>query len=369
MATNLTLDMRPRNLEEVIGLEPQVAALKKILAESGRPKPFLLTGHFGCGKTTLAYIIAREVQGWEFTGTPVVTEINAAHIRGIAGMREMADNAGNYPMTGKYQVIILDEAHQLTKDAQQVLLKEFERKDTPTVWIIATTNPEKLNEGVRDRCQAMPPLTPMGDADRAKLVARAVEYTAYAGDVKPLLEALAKAKVGSPRKILKAFEGLTNGLTAPQAVAAGAWDNLPEFFEIAMGVVFGQWDKGFTLPWIQEKGQPKQFKSVADQLKALDDQLKKKPKEEAAPAPAPEGESEEPVEEEDLQGRPEVARALRAIVAASLKNQVYKGGTKAAKASEALFILSHCTSPNPFDAGMEWAATIGGLYRVNQKLK
>ncbi len=282
----------------------------------------------------------------------------------------MADSAGNYPMVGKYQVIILDEVHQLTKDAQQVLLAVFENKNLPTVWILCTTNPEKINEGVRDRCTALPPLTQMDGATRRKLVERAAAFTKYDGDLQPFLDALAKSKVGSPRKILKAFEGLTVGLTPSQAIAAGSWENMPEYFEIAMGVVFGQWDKGYNLPWITEKetGKPKQFKSVADQLKALDDQLKKKPKEEAPAPVAGEAEGEDAVEEDDLQGRPEVARALRAIVAASLKNQVYKGGAKAQKASDALFILAHCTSPNPFDAGLEFAATVGGLFRVNQKL-
>lgn len=374
MANNLTLDLRPRVLDEVLGLEPQIAALRKILEDGKKPKPFLLTGLFGCGKTTLAYIIAREVQGWEFTGTPQVLEINAANIRGIGPMREIADGAGNYPMVGKYQVIILDEAHQLTKEAQQVLLKEFEQLARPTVWIVCTTNPEKINEGVRDRCTALPPLTGMDAPTRTKLVERAAAFAKYEGPVDAFLAELTKSRVVSPRKILKAFEGLTNGLSPQMAVAASSWDMMPEYFEIAMGVVFGQWDKPFILPWIVDVAtkQPKNFKSVADQLKALDDLLgKKKQKEETpatAPAPATEVEGEDPVEEEDTQGRPETSRALRAIVAASLKNQVYKGAAKAQKAADALFILSHCTSPNPFDAGMEWAATVGGLFRVNQKM-
>lgn len=370
MAFDLTLAMRPKNFDEVIGLEPQVAALKQILTEAAgkKPKPFLFTGMFGAGKTTLAHIIAKEVQGWEFAGTPQITEINAANIRGIGPMRELANTAGNYPMVGKYQIIILDEAHQLTKEAQQVLLKEFELGgNSPTVWILATTNPEKINEGLRDRCTPLPPFSGMDETHRRTLIDRAVAFTKYTGDVGPFLALLTKSKVQSPRKILKAFEGLTLGLTPAQAVAAGSWENLPEYFEIAMGVVFGQWEKGFTLPWIQEKGQPKQFKGVGEQLKALDEQLKKKPKEEEA-ALAPEVEGEDAVEEDDLQGRPEVARALRAIVAASLKNQVYKGGAKAQKAADALFVLAHCTSPNPFDAGLEFAATVGGLFRVNQKM-
>lgn len=369
MAANLTLEMRPATFDAVLGLKNEIAFIKKTIAECAekgiRPKPFLLKGLYGCGKTTLAYIIAKEVQGWEFTGQPQVREINAANIRGIGPMRELCETAGNYAMVGKYQVIILDEAHQLTKEAQEVLLKEFENKGTPTLWIICTTNPEKINSGVKDRCTEVQ-VVGMDEPTRAQLVGEAAEYSKYAGDFTSLLAELTKAKVQSPRKILKACEAFFNGLDAKTAVASTAFDTMPEYFEIAMGVVFGQWEKGFVLPWIQEKGKPKEFKGVGDQLKALDDLLKKKVKEATTETPA---DGEEPIEEADIEGRPEVARALRAITAASLKNQVYKGGAKAQKAADALFILSHCVSPNPFDTGLEFAATVGGLFRVWAKMQ
>jgi hypothetical protein len=90
-------------------------------------------------------------------------------------------------------------------------------------------------------------------------------------------------------------------------------------------------------------------------------------------APGPDDlviENDADVSEEDVQGKPDAARALRAIVAALLKNSIAKkadkfNAKKANKASKALDILAHCTSPNPFDVGMEWALTVGGLYKVN----
>jgi hypothetical protein len=365
--TTLNLSMRPREFSEVIGLEEQVVALRNKIATGNIPRSFLFSGPFGCGKTTLSYLVAREIQGWDFTGTPQVQEINAANITGIDGMRKLAESAGNYPMVGKYGVIILDEAHKLSKPAQELLLKEFEVPKSPTVWIICTTDPEKLIEGIRaGRCFTLQ-VRGMGDKETKELIDRAARELNHEGEYFDFVDAVRKSKVFSPRKILMAFEAYHSGIPAGQAISAMHFEALPEYFELAMGVVFGQWEKGYILPWIKEKdGSPKQFKSVADQIKALDDRLKKKPSNEtAAPAPNDDGDV---VEEEDVQGRPEVARALRAIVAASLKNQVYKGGAKSVKAADALFILSHCTSPNAFDTGMEFAATIGGLYRVNQKM-
>jgi Holliday junction resolvasome RuvABC ATP-dependent DNA helicase subunit len=363
---NLTLDMRPQAFDEIVGLEPQVKVIRAAIEQDLR-KPFLLTGSFGFGKTTLALLIAKEVQGWEFTGKPQVEIINAANYRGVDGIRELVQKASSYPMVGKYGVKVLDEAHQLTKEAQQILLNEFEKK-TPTVWILTTTNPEKLNEGLKDRCVAVPPLTGLTEENRKTLVERAVKFLGYEGATEEFLAAATKAKIVSPRKLLKALEGLIAGLTPQQSIAAATIEAAPEFHEIAMGVVYGQWEKVYTLPWMKDKaGEPIRFKGVGEQIKALEERLKRKPK--AADDTATDDAAESAVEDDDLQGKPEVARALRAITAAMLKNATLKGGAKGLKGAEALYILAHSTSPNPFDAGLEFAATVGGLYRVHLKMQ
>ena len=81
----------------------------------------MLAGPYGCGKTTLAWLIAKFMQGWDFEGQPQAQEINGANYRKIDDMRKLAEGCGAYPMVGKYGVIIMDEAQQLTKDAQQIL--------------------------------------------------------------------------------------------------------------------------------------------------------------------------------------------------------------------------------------------------------
>ena len=366
----LSLTMRPKCFSDIIGLKSQVQTLKSKLAE-GVPRGFLFTGPYGSGKTTLAYIVAREVQGWDFPPDlqPQVMQVNGANSRKIEDMRKMAQDASSYPMVGKYSVIILDEVHQLTKEAQQILLIELERTTSSTVWILATTDPEKLNQGVRDRCFTIR-VSGMEPEDRVELVQRAAAELKHTDDCSDFVKALDKAKIVSPRKILMAFELFHNGLTAQQAIGAMSYEVLPEYFEIAQGIVYGKWESGYTLPWLKEKdGSAKKFNPVGEQLKALEEHLKGKPKAAAASEPAADDAEPDAVDEEDLQGKPDVARALRAIVAASLKNQVYKGGAKAVRASEALHILAHCCSPSAFDTGLEFAATIGGLFRVNSKIQ
>ena len=116
----LNLTMRPGEFDDVIGLENEVAALRAKLDTGDIPRAMLFHGPFGCGKTTLALIAAKYIQGWDFAGNPVVQEINAANITGIDAMRELAYKAASFPMVGKYGVIILDEAHKLSKAAQEL---------------------------------------------------------------------------------------------------------------------------------------------------------------------------------------------------------------------------------------------------------
>lgn len=394
--STLTLTMRPAAFDEVIGLKEAVATIKKKL-EDGVPRGFLLTGPFGTGKTTLALIIARAVQGWDFEGQPSINEVNGANYRKIEDMRRLAASADSLPMVGTYSVIILDEVHQLTKEAQQILLKELEKRDAPTVWILATTDPDKLNAGVRDRCFSIR-TKGMDEKEREALVVRAAKELKNQGDHSEFLKALKKGNIVSPRKILMAFELYHNGLSVEDAIAAMVHEIRPEYMDIALGVMYGQWYKPYTMGFIKEKdGSPKQFKAVAEQLHLLDLALKKKTPAEAADAEShvveeiPADASAETadaavassVDGDDMTvtGKADAARDIKVIVAGMLKNNIAKpaakftgnyGATamkKAGKAAEALFILSHCGSPSPNDAGMEWAATIGGLLRVHQKMQ
>lgn len=361
----LTITMRPRTFDDIIGLETQVAAIRNKIA-NGVPRAFLLKGPFGCGKTTLAYIIAKEVQGWEFTGAPQVQEINAGNLRGIDAMRGLCDTASSYPMTGKYSVIILDEAHRLTRDAQELLLKEFESENSPTVWVICTTDPEKLIPGIRaGRCFTQE-VAMMDEAAVRKLVARAVTETNHEGLVEDFIQAVLNAQLGSPRKILMAFESYHVGTPAAKACGDQTAAILPEFFDIAFAIVFGQWDKSITLAWAGNK----EVRAVGGMLKELDDKLKKKP------AASDDTEEEDgKLDEGDVSTKTEYTTGLRCVVAGFLKGQVlptaakgkafkYKAMEKSAQAYKAMHVLANTVPPDNFDIG--WPGLVVTLFRVNQ---
>jgi replication-associated recombination protein RarA len=346
MNSTLTLALRPKTFTDFIGLKNEIAVLRKELSLA-LPRVFLFKGPFGCGKTSLAYCLARELQGPDFPKdvSPLI-EKNNANLTGVEAMRELIETyARSFPAYGPYNIILLDEAHKLSKPSQEMLLKEFEVENSRTVYMIGSTDPQKLIEGIRaGRCFTIT-VRGLDAIERRELVDRAVAYTKHKGDVMPFMEALVKARVTSPRKILMAFEAYHAGASPVQAVEDMQATTLPEYHEIAMGVVFGSWSSPYTLFNVQHK-------SVADQLRALDEALR--------------GTGEADVVEEDIAGRPEAARAIRSIVAATLKGQVYKGNKPAA---EAMFTLAHCVSPTPGDSSMDWALTVGGLFRVNHKMR
>lgn len=335
--STINISMRPRTFDEFIGSENEVNAIRAKLNQSV-PRAICLNGPFGCGKTTLAYLIAQEIND----GKASIQEVNAAAVTGIDAMRDLIQNSQTYPFTGKYRVIILDEAHKLSKPAQEALLKEFESEQSCVVWIICTTDRDKLVEGLRAGRLFSISLKGMGKEDRTKLITRAA-FELDHENFSDFLEAANKADVTSPRKILMAFEAYHAGIPAEDAVGSMQFAALPEYWEICMGVVFGKWNVAYTLPWIKGKS----FPSVAQQIKTLDEKLKKL--------------KTEDVSEEDVKGRPEVASALLAITAGTLKGQVLKGK---AQAADALFILAHCTGP----FGTEFATVIGGLYRACAKM-
>lgn len=357
MEKTLNLSMRPQSFDDFIGQPEKVEAIKHQIESGKLPVAWLFCGPFGCGKTTLAYIVARAVQGWEFPADmePDVREINAANMTGIDDMRALVKQAEFLPMMGKYRVIILDEAHKLSKPAQELLLKEFERTKSPTAWIICTSDPEKLIDGIKAGRTFTVKLDKMDEPSIRSLVARAVEKEKYTGDPTEFIAEVLRARVASPRVIVMAFTMYTAGMPAKDAIAANSFSVTPELFELAFAVAFGDWERDTTLPWAGNK----QIVAVGAQLKALDDKLKKKTTGAAKT-------EEEDVSEEDLASKADIANSLRLLVAAFLKNRVLKGGAKAVPACEALVILAGAVPPSAF--GMEWPCTLGALYRVNKKL-
>lgn len=141
---------RPDSFDDVVGQDHVVKAISGGLKAGKVAHAYLLCGPRGIGKTTVARIIAREL------GTSIndIYEMDAASNRGIDDIRDINENVRTLPFDSKYKIYILDEVHMFTKEAWNALLKTIEEPPEHVIFILATTEIEKVPETIVSRCQS-----------------------------------------------------------------------------------------------------------------------------------------------------------------------------------------------------------------------
>jgi DNA polymerase III subunit gamma/tau len=167
---HLTLKYRPQTFGEVAGQDEVRTILSRAAATDRIAPAYLFSGTRGVGKTTLARILAKAIncehapaaepcnkcpRCRQITqGAAVdVVEIDGASNRGIEQARRLKEDIGFAPMEGRYKVIIIDEAHMLTREAFNALLKTLEEPPGHATFVLATTEPHKFPATIVSRCQ------------------------------------------------------------------------------------------------------------------------------------------------------------------------------------------------------------------------
>ena len=145
----LAVKYRPKTFDDVVEQE----AIKVILLEQIKTNSFkhayLFCGPAGCGKTTAARIFANELN--KGLGNPI--EVDAASNNGVDNIREIIDNAKRKSLDSEYKIYIIDECHMLSTGAWNAMLKLLEEPPKGTIFIMCTTDPQKIPATILSRVQ------------------------------------------------------------------------------------------------------------------------------------------------------------------------------------------------------------------------
>jgi DNA polymerase III subunit gamma/tau len=261
---------RPQSFADVINQEHVKSTLENAIAQKRIAHGYIFSGQRGTGKTTVARILARClncIQGptnkpcgvcasclETAAGNAVdVIEIDAASNRGINEMRELRENVRYRPARDRYKVFIIDEAHQITSEAFNALLKTIEEPPEWAVFVLCTTESHKIPATIASRCQHFS-FRSVDFEDLVKRIAWICEQEGITADQESLA-VLAQAGEGSVRDSLSALD---------QAIACCGTTLRAEDVRALLG--------GFSLATLYEVTQalsessPKRMLAVVDEL-------------------------------------------------------------------------------------------------------
>src|SRR5205807_387561 len=212
---------RSQTFGDLVGQEPVIRTLKNALSSGKLAQAYLFKGPRGTGKTSTARLLAKTINGSApVKGEPCnvcdqcrqitagnsfnVIEIDAAYNRGIDSVRDLREKVMMPPSTGKYKVYVLDEAHMLTTEAFNALLKTLEEPPPYAVFVLATTDVHKMLPTVLSRCQRF-------DFKRitTRQIVEHVEYVAGQENVpieRSAAELIARAAAGGMRDALSLLD-------------------------------------------------------------------------------------------------------------------------------------------------------------------
>jgi len=212
MSTALYRKYRSRSLDEIAGQEHVTALLSSAIKNNKVAHAYLFTGPRGVGKTSIARILAHEINNLTYDDESShldIIEIDAASNNGVDDIRDLRDRVQIAPVSAQKKVYIIDEVHMLSKQAFNALLKTLEEPPEHVVFILATTDIDKVPETIISRTQRHT-FRRASDADIIKNLKRIAqgEKTSVSDDA---LELIARHADGSFRDSVSLLDQLLSG--------------------------------------------------------------------------------------------------------------------------------------------------------------
>lgn len=225
----MALSMRPKSLDSLVGQETLVKTLESQFKSKRIPHFFLLSGPVGSGKTTIARILSLLIQknpsvsqsltseDWNNYKKYDITEINAANKTGVDDMRALIQTMKYRPISpSTAKIVILDEAHQLSNAAQNVLITETEDVANYIFFIFCTSQVSKIIHALKRRAFIISPSVLDKKSTRI-LVENAAKKSNFSGKIEEFLESLETYQISSPGIVLQACERFFCGFSATES--------------------------------------------------------------------------------------------------------------------------------------------------------
>jgi DNA polymerase III subunit gamma/tau len=193
---------RPKTIDDLRGNSVLKRTIKAHIENNSIPHAVLLSGDYGCGKTTIARILASHLKCSDFD----LHEIDTADHTGIDMVRDIRKHMHHKPMKGKTRVWILDECHQMSKQAMNSLLKALEEPPSHAYFFLCTTDPNQLLKTIISRCTAFKVST-LGENALVQLMNDVCEKE-KAEVPEEVLKQVAELSLGHPRDALKILSSI-----------------------------------------------------------------------------------------------------------------------------------------------------------------
>lgn len=283
--TALYRKYRPSNFASVVGQEVVVDILKNSILNNKVSHAYLFTGPRGTGKTSIAKILAHAVNCLNFNGDICgecevcknleindsdIIEIDAASNNGVDEIRTLRDNVKLLPSFCKYKIYIIDEVHMLSTGAFNALLKTLEEPPSHVIFILATTEPNKIPLTILSRCQRFD----FNKISNEKLVSRLLYIATQEGKIvdKSILEYIAEISDGGLRDAINLLDQV---ISLPQeSVTLEEIDRLSgrisqnTLFELLNAISTGNYVSILNISDIIY-GDGKNYKDIADGMLAI----------------------------------------------------------------------------------------------------
>ncbi len=283
--TALYRKYRPSNFASVVGQEVVVDILKNSILNNKVSHAYLFTGPRGTGKTSIAKILAHAVNCLNFNGDICgecevcknleindsdIIEVDAASNNGVDEIRTLRDNVKLLPSFCKYKIYIIDEVHMLSTGAFNALLKTLEEPPSHVIFILATTEPNKIPLTILSRCQRFD----FNKISNEKLVSRLLYIATQEGKIvdKSILEYIAEISDGGLRDAINLLDQV---ISLPQeSVTLEEIDRLSgrisqnTLFELLNAISTGNYLSILNISDIIY-GEGKNYKDIADGMLAI----------------------------------------------------------------------------------------------------